>query len=143
MRVLSFVIVCVLLVSCSPKIQEIEYGTDACDFCRMGIVDKGHASQLVTSKGKNLKFDAIECMLHFMVENQDNDYAYTLVSNLEQPGTLINADKATYIISKNIPSPMGASLSAVSDKERGIKVIEEFTGDIYTWTEIKDVMRKK
>ena len=38
-----------LLTACSAEPEPIAYGSDACDFCRMNIVDKTHAAQLVTS----------------------------------------------------------------------------------------------
>lgn len=68
MKFFSIFLLLFVLTSCSNKIQDINYGSDSCDFCSMGIVDQGHASQLVTTKGKNFKFDAIECMTHFILK---------------------------------------------------------------------------
>ena len=52
-----------LLISCKIEPQAIEYGKDQCSFCVMNIVDKTHSAQYVTKKGKQFKFDAIECMV--------------------------------------------------------------------------------
>ena len=41
-----------LLMACSQEPKPIEYGTDACHFCRMTIVDKVHGAEIVTDKGK-------------------------------------------------------------------------------------------
>ena len=49
-----------LAVSCSPEAQPINYGSDQCDFCRMTIVDKAHAAEVVTKKGRAYKFDSGE-----------------------------------------------------------------------------------
>ena len=50
----------VLLAACQPSPKPIEYGSDMCDYCKMTIVDQQHAAELVTTKGKAFKFDAIE-----------------------------------------------------------------------------------
>lgn len=143
MRNISLLIIALLFIGCSNKVQQINYAQDACDFCRMSIVDKAHASQLVSDKGKNFKFDAIECMLHYMGENPHNTYSHMLVAVLTNPGELIDANKATYIISKDIPSPMGASLSAVRVKSDAQKIVEQQSGEIYSWNEIFKKFSKK
>ncbi len=51
------------VVGCSVEESPINYGKDACNFCKMNIVDKQHAAEIVTSKGKPFKYDAIECMV--------------------------------------------------------------------------------
>lgn len=134
---LSFV-----FVSCTVKVQPIEYGADDCDFCKMGIVDAKHAAQLVTTKGKNYKFDAIECMLHYLADttHPEKEYQHILVADIRNPGTLIPAEQAHFIISKNIPSPMGAFLSATQTKEDAQKLLDEFTGDRYSFTAIRQQM---
>ncbi|WHT40833.1 nitrous oxide reductase accessory protein NosL [Myroides sp. mNGS23_01] len=139
MKPFAYLLLLVLFVSCTVKVQPIEYGTDNCDFCKMGIVDNKHAAQLVTTKGKNYKFDAIECMLHY-IEQQNKPltaYQHLLVADLLQPGVLIPAEDANFIISKNIPSPMGAFLSATTAPEQATKLIEEYTGDHYTFATLR------
>lgn len=139
MKPLTFLLLILLFTSCTVKVQPIEYGTDNCDFCQMGIVDNKHAAQLVTTKGKNFKFDAIECMLHYIADTETpaSVYHHILVADLLQPGTLIPAEQANFIISKNIPSPMGAFLSATQTKEQATKLIDEYTGDHYTFSTIR------
>jgi copper chaperone NosL len=139
MKPFAYLILLVLFVSCTVKVQPIEYGTDDCDFCKMGIVDNKHAAQLVTTKGKNYKFDAIECMLHY-IEQQNQPltvYQHLLVADLLNPGVLIPAEEANFIISKNIPSPMGAFLSATKTKEQATELLEEYTGDHYTFATLR------
>ncbi|WP_158963836.1 nitrous oxide reductase accessory protein NosL [Myroides fluvii] len=139
MKPFAYFLLLVLFVSCTVKVQPIDYGTDDCDFCKMGIVDTKHAAQLVTTKGKNYKFDAIECMLHY-IEQQNQPltvYQHLLVADLLNPGVLIPAEQAHFIISKNIPSPMGAFLSATKTKEQTAKLIEEYTGEHYTFAALR------
>ena len=59
MKRLSLLIILCSFFSCSKTPQPINYGTDMCHFCQMTIVTKTHAAQMVTTKGKQYKFDAI------------------------------------------------------------------------------------
>jgi copper chaperone NosL len=126
------------LVACNISPQPINYGEDACHYCTMTIVDQQHAAQIVTDKGKAYKFDAIECMLNYHRENEEINPELYLVNNFMNPGELIDATKATYLISKNIPSPMGEYLSAFQTKEAADKTKMKYEGKLYTWQEILD-----
>ena len=133
-----------VLTSCDKTPQAISYGEDECDFCRMGIVDPTHAAQVVTKKGRNYKFDATECMIDFLrTEIDEEEMLHVLSANLKEPGTLISAYDATYIVSENIPSPMGAFLSALSSKEAAETLQKESGGKLYTWEEIKKEIANK
>lgn len=125
-----------LLTSCTPKPKAIAYGSDACHFCRMTIVDQKHAAQLVTQKAKAFSFDAIECMLNYLEEVEKGSVALYLVSDFTQPGNLTDATKATFLISDNIPSPMGANLSAFKAGQDGKSTQEELGGTLYSWQEL-------
>lgn len=135
-------IISLLLASCNVSPQPINYGSDACHFCDMTIVDKQHASQLVTSKGKTFKYDAIECMVHSVQDEfKDTEMAYYLVADFQAPGELIDASKATYLVSEQLQSPMGENLSAFSNEDAGKKAQEKFTGQIYSWQQIQDRLK--
>nr|WP_299384009.1 nitrous oxide reductase accessory protein NosL [Allomuricauda sp.] len=125
-----------LWANCTPKPQEISYGADGCHFCRMTIVDAQHAAQLVTKKGKVFKFDAIECMLNHMETIDSNTVALKLCNHYNQPQELIDATEATFLISKGIPSPMGAYLTAFTSRERAQVAQKEHEGKLYTWNEL-------
>lgn len=133
---LSFVTL--LLVSCEISPQKIEYGSDACHYCDMTIVDRQFAAQLVSKKGKAFKYDAIECMVHSLQEDMtDTEIALYLAADFTNPGDLVDATKATYLVSDKIQSPMGANLSAYKDQKNAEKAVEELTGKIYSWEEIQ------
>ena len=125
-----------LFISCTVQPQKIEYGKDACHFCRMNIVDQQHAAQLVTKKGKAFKFDATECMINYLKEADAEEVALLLVADYNNPRNLIDANLATFIISENIPSPMGEFLTAVSTKEEALTLKKTKEGDIYTWDKL-------
>ena len=135
-RHLALLILFLFIVACSSKPVAIEYGVDGCYFCKMTIVDKLHAAEVVTHKGKVYKFDATECMINFMDEFDTSTIKLYLSNNYTEPEALIDATEATFLISKNVPSPMGGFLSAFKNKEDALKVQSAKEGAIYTWEEL-------
>ena len=132
----AFTIILCALVSCETKPETINYGSDACAFCKMTIVDQEHSAQYVTKKGKQFKFDAIECMLNDISEKEIEKIGLLLVADYQNPGILVPAEEATYLISKEIKSPMGAYLSAFSSEKAANQTLEESGGKLYTWYEM-------
>lgn len=132
------VLTLLLFFSCSVEPKEIIYGTDHCGFCDMTVMDKSFASEYVTKKGKCTVFDASECMLHSLAEKKNEaDLAFVLVANYGNPGELIDANTATFLVSKNVKSPMGGNLSAHSSLEAAEVIQAEKGGELYSWEEMK------
>ncbi|TYB76079.1 hypothetical protein ES677_09875 [Bizionia gelidisalsuginis] len=139
MQILKYALTLGLLLlffGCNVSPKPIDYGSDGCYFCKMTIVDKVHAAEIVTKKGKVYKFDATECMVNFMDEFDTSEIELYLSNNYTEPGILIDATQATFLISKNVPSPMGAFLSAFKNKADAENVKIEKGGELYTWKEI-------
>jgi copper chaperone NosL len=132
----SFVVSLLVLTSCNIGPKAIVYGNDGCHFCKMTIVDKVHAAEIVTNKGKIYTFDATECMVNFQKEFDTLEIKLYLSNNYNEPEALIDATKATFLISKNIPSPMGAYLSAFKTKNEALMVQSEKGGTLYSWQEL-------
>lgn len=132
----SFVVSLLVLTSCNIGPKAIVYGNDGCHFCKMTIVDKVHAAEIVTNKGKIYTFDATECMVNFQKEFNTSEIKLYLSNNYNEPEALIDATKATFLISKNIPSPMGAYLSAFKTKNEALMVQSEKGGTLYSWQEL-------
>ncbi|MGI9549831.1 MAG: nitrous oxide reductase accessory protein NosL [Aurantibacter sp.] len=126
----------VLLTGCRIAPEPIDYGSDACHFCSMTIVDRQHGAELVTKKGKTFKFDASECMMNHLKEVGSDKVALFLVNDYNTPGELIDATAATYLISQDIPSPMGEFLSAFQNKKDAETTKEEHGGDLFSWQEL-------
>ena len=126
----------VLLCSCNASPQAINYGADGCQFCKMTIVDKVHAAEIVTKKGKVYKFDATECMINFLKGFDVTEIKLYLTNHYTEPETLIDANQATFLISENIPSPMGAYLTAFKNKKVAEEIQAKQGGALYTWSEL-------
>jgi len=109
----------------------------------MNIVDKTHASQYVTKKGKQFKFDAIECMINDISDKNEEDIGLLLVADFGNPGEMIPAETASYLISTEIKSPMGAYLSAVATIEKAQELQNMHSGEIYTWESLKQQLSDK
>lgn len=135
---LSILVLTILSIqACKIEPQVIDYGSDGCHFCSMTIVDQQHAAQIVTKKGKAFKFDATECMMNHLKEIGQSDIELFLVNDYENPVKLIDATKATYLISKNIPSPMGEFLTAFESREMAEYVQNTNEGKLFTWEELQ------
>lgn len=134
--VVFLVVILLALSGCTSTPKPIVYGSDACHFCSMTIVDKQHAAQFMTKKGRSYTFDASECMLNHLKEIEADKVGLYLVNDYNAPGEVIDATKATFLISENIPSPMGAFLTAFATKEAAQNAQVENQGRLYTWNEL-------
>jgi copper chaperone NosL len=126
----------ILITSCSMEPEPIRYGHDQCSFCKMNIVVKSHSAQLVTPKGRQMKYDAVECLIWNVNQSPELKGGILLVADFYAPGTMLPAEQSFYIISPTVKSPMGANLSAVKDHEAAKKFVEEYDGEIFVWNEI-------
>ena len=135
MKLAGLLVLCLLLMACSPKPRPIDFGLDQCHFCKMSIVDARFAAEWVTKKGRVYKYDAIECLARQISKAQQLS-SYELVCNYLTPGEWIEVDAATFLISENIPSPMGGYLSAFASQSEAESIQDEHGGELYSWHQI-------
>ncbi|WP_369049145.1 nitrous oxide reductase accessory protein NosL [Tenacibaculum sp. UWU-22] len=142
-KISCFAFLSVTLMACNIAPQKIKYGVNHCNFCDMTVVDKTHAAEYVTKKGKSYVFDSIECMLHELNEkNNEQDLAFILVADYQKPAVLIKAKEASYLVTDKIKSPMGANLSAFNSLDTAIEMQQKLGGAVYTWQQIKTAIKK-
>ena len=130
---LILLVLSVLLTSCSSEPQPINYDEDECHRCKMIISDSRYGTEAITHKGKIFKYDAIECLIPSMLKDEAGNLDQMFVTDYYSPKTFISANEASYLISKNLPSPMGGFLTAFASTEAAKKAQNEYNGDIYTW----------
>jgi copper chaperone NosL len=135
MKKIIYLLVLILFTACSSEPQPIDYGKDNCDFCEMTIVSKAYAAQAVSEKGKQYKYDAIECMMNHQLQH-NYDMPVNLVANFEKPGTMINVNEANFVINDSIKSPMGGNLAAFKQESA---VVNTESGDIFNWQELRTI----
>jgi len=142
-RIISVLLIVFSLTSCKVEPKEINYGKDHCHFCDMTVVEKTHAAEYVTKKGKAYMFDAIECMVRDLDRNTDEaDMAFILVADYGNPGKLVAAQDATFLICEKIKSPMGANLTGFGSLELAQTTHEELGGELYNWEQLKTEFAK-
>ena len=134
-------ILIVIFTGCQVSPKPIDYGNESCHFCKMTIVDKVHGAEIVTNKGKVYKFDAAECMIQFLKDFDKSTVELYLTNHYSQPETLIDATKATFLISDNMPSPMGANLTAFESRSEAESVQKEKSGTLYSWDQLLDHLK--
>ena len=129
--------------ACQPSPKPIGYGSDMCHFCKMTIVDAQHGAEAVTAKGKVFMFDAIECLANYVEQEQGTAFAYLLVNDYHAPKELINATESHYLISQNLPSPMGAFLTAFRDKAAAYEMQKAKGGEVFEWDGLLAYLKEK
>lgn len=133
MKFYTLLLLGILLVSCSNEPEPIAYGSDQCSFCKMTIVSKAHSAQMVTKKGKQIKYDAIECMVKDNLENyEESEIAIMQFANYLDPGSMLSSQEAVFVMDEKITSPMGANLAAIKKDNNH----DQFP-EVYTWNELK------
>ena len=126
----SYLLPLLWLLGCGVKPEPISFGTDQCHYCKMSIVDPKFGGELVTSKGKIYKFDALECMISDITQ-MDQEFAYTLGIAYNQPEKLVDVDSLVFVVSEEFNSPMGANLAAFD----GINAVDP-KHQTYDWEQV-------
>jgi len=132
----------VALANCtSKKVEPIDFNHDSCHYCKMLITDKRFGAEIVASKGKNYKFDSLECMQNFEGEQPDKVGAEGkryVVDTSSQEGVLILVDEAFYFVDPKIRSPMGLGFMT-SSSEEGLKKLvgADKSNQFIRWNEVK------
>lgn len=137
-------VVIILFISCSKEPQAIVYNQDSCSHCKMIISDQRYGAEIVTSKGKNYKYDSIECMTAALLTQEIPEDVYSIwVIDFNNPEHFIKAREAWYLHSSLLKSPMGMNLSAVSSQQLAQKVENDYPGDVIQWPEIEKIVKSE
>ena len=123
------------LPSCNTKPEPFNIGKDHCNYCMMTISDARFGVEIVTNKGKILKFDDVKCMLGFT--EQDSSIKEKIkdvyLANYLSPLELINVKNAFLVHSIEFRSPMGGNVAAFNNLETLNKVNTEMQGSVIKW----------
>jgi nitrous oxide reductase accessory protein NosL len=109
--------------------------TSRCTHCNMLMNDELHKATAKKESNENLYFGSVECLINFLIKENEAEYSSLMVSDYSS-GNMLNAQKAFYLISEAIPSPMGANLSAFKTEKEAIEVKGENSGEVFNWVEI-------
>ena len=133
----------IFLISCSPEPQPINFGEDECVLCKMIVAQEPWGAEIVTTKSRTLKFDAVECMAKYINDGYiNNDDVHSCwVIDYGQPGELINADDAFFLRSRTLPSPMAMFLTSFSSQVKLDETMRTHKGEVMNWDEVKKIVK--
>src|SRR5688572_11735592 len=124
-----------LSVSCFRGPGALVVGEDACDYCRMTITDPRYGGQVVTSRGRVLSFDAVECLASYVAEGEPSEIRSIHVSDYGS-GRMIRADEAVFVRGK-LQSSMGQGFVALAAPDPSLPASRsEFGAEVLRWTDV-------
>ena len=134
---ISCLMLALLFSACSIEPEPLIYGKDQCYSCKMTLMDPKFGAELVTTKGKVYKFDDINCLFNFYNEGSvsKDDFRFKLVVDFSQPEKLIDAEKAVYLKSGQIKSPMASQVAAFETVQTNLAAAWSATE--YRWGELQ------
>lgn len=116
----SFAFAVVFLIACLSgdiKPVPIEDG-DMCSLCRMAISEKQFAAEMITDDERVLKFDDIGCLLRYSKAGKGQFKAMAIFVTDYDSRQWLKAEKAIFVRSKNIKTPMASGIVAYGDKSK-------------------------
>lgn len=130
-----------LMSACASGPEPINYGKDACDHCRMTIMDSKFGAELVTSKGKVFKFDDVNCMVNFGAKLPGglDEAAHVLVADMEQPFTLVPVQEACFVRADEVRSPMGSRVAAFGTEANCSEHMANWQGERLDWQAVRSI----
>ena len=145
MLLIACLLASTMLTSCEPKPEAIDWGKEECAHCKMNIADKRFAAQLLTTKGKAYKFDAIECLAGYLNEKKvANDDVHSLwVVDFTKPGEFINAKKSFFLQSDKLQSPMSLNIAAFPHQKDVSAALQQYGGKELYWDGLRLLIAKE
>lgn len=141
-KTLAFYSLIIVLSGCLPSGPEpIVIHKDMCHFCKMKISDARFGAEIITAKGRIQKFDDIACVLEQIAEQPDIDIASFWVADYGGTNQLVNVDKAFFVRSEELRSPMRGNVAAFGNLEEAEKLASALKTSIITWIELKNMDR--
>ncbi|OQP64330.1 hypothetical protein A3860_20375 [Niastella vici] len=131
-----FMLIC--CSSCSTGPQPIEFGKDACDFCKMTILDQRFGGEVITRKGKVYKFDDIHCITSFLRSSnmRKTDLAGIYLLEYSTPKEFVHASESFLLQSSDLHSPMGSNTAAFLNEGNREQAKQQVNGKNVHWNEI-------
>ncbi len=128
------------LWQCSTGPQPIQYGKDACDFCKMTLMDRHYGAEIATKKGKIYKFDDVNCFVKFQKEGTVAPEAVAgryLVDYTHQ-GTFLEVEKALFLHSEKLKTPMASGIAVFANAEDLEQIKTQTGGEVLNWNQVQD-----
>jgi copper chaperone NosL len=95
----------------------------------MPISDARYAGEIVTTRGRVLKFDAVECMARYTAGMSASDQHSVWATDVREPGALVNVDQLTFVRNDSLRTPMGGGVV-------GFRKRAPATGPLMRWADV-------
>jgi copper chaperone NosL len=118
--------IALVAAACAGGTPVIAYGAAACVECRMLVIDSRFAAAVVTSSGKTLSFDSVDCLLEYLDANTQVGVGAVWVSDADSR-TLIEAERAAFVVDGALRPPMGSVVAYAAPQVDGA----------LTWAELR------
>ncbi len=129
-------ILMIFLISCTPGPQPINYSGDGCEFCKMTIMDKRFACELVNKNGKAYKFDDIFCLLKYLAKSPIDDHNIYVSAFNTSNGALNNITVLSFVKDEALGSPMGGNIAAFNNNKSALTYAASRNLNVLTWSNI-------
>lgn len=131
MRVLPLILAAFLAACATRPPQPVEIEpADMCAFCKMAISEKRYAAELIDAGRNVFKFDDIGCMVHFAEQRRWIAQPPVRFVHDYDTSEWLEAGRASFVLSPEIPSPMASGLLAVRDHARAEQYAARFHGRV-------------
>ncbi|MBI3304513.1 MAG: nitrous oxide reductase accessory protein NosL [Deltaproteobacteria bacterium] len=125
-------------VSRADQPPQIRYGEEPCAFCGMLISEERFAAALTTSTGETKTFDDIGCLLHDLTK-WDQSTLHVWVHDYGS-GRWLKAQRAVFVRSREVPTPMGGGLFAFSAQEAAAQFANEVHGAVVRFDQLSSAI---
>jgi copper chaperone NosL len=125
--------------ACNTGPQPIHVGKDQCDFCKMTISDNRFGAEVITRKSKVYKFDDAHCIMAFLHSKavKQEEISGVYFTDFSTPHELIQAERAHFLQSPGLKSPMNGNIAAFSQEDSLVKLLPRFYGAKISWEDMQ------
>ena len=133
-----------LLAACQSEVSleeppEIIYGQDVCEECGMIINEARYAASYVTTTGEVRRFDDIGGMLAHDHKMQEEVHIYWVHDRNSE--AWLNAEKATFILSRGLVTPMGWGVAAFAQAADAEAYVADNEGVVTTFAALQEEIK--
>lgn len=123
---------------CSAGPRPINYGQDACAFCKMTLMDKHYGAEVVTKKGKVFVVDDTNCLVQFLKKGgvPSDEIAGRYITDYAHSGILLEVEKAIFLHSDKLNTPMASGLAAFAGPNDLDSVKSQTGGEVMRWEQV-------
>lgn len=125
---------CAGAAAAEPAPPVIHYGEDVCELCGMIISEERYAAGYITADGQQHIFDDIGDM--FYAQQTSHQEIIAFFAHNYEDNHWIRAEKATFVQSKGLRTPMASGLAAFESAEKAQAFAVEAQGKLMTFAEI-------